>query len=80
MAKEMVTLQIPFEALVASLANLSLKEKRRLWELLDAELAEYEDALWEKDMTSQAEIREARAAYETGDYVTLDEYRNVYRR
>jgi hypothetical protein len=40
-----------------------LKEKRRLWELLDAELAEYEDALWEKDMTSQAEIREARAAY-----------------
>jgi hypothetical protein len=30
--------------------------------------------LWEEDPTTQAEVQEARAAYETGDYVTLDEY------
>lgn len=60
MAENTVTLVIPFESLIASLTTLSLKEKRKLWELLDTELAQYEDEMWEKDITSQVEIREAR--------------------
>jgi hypothetical protein len=63
MAQETVRLLIPFEALADSVAELTLEGKRRLWGLL-----------WERDPTVQAEIREARAAYQVGDYVTIDEY------
>jgi len=63
MAQETVRLLIPFEALADSVAELTLEGKRRLWGLL-----------WERDPAVQAEIREARAAYQAGDYVTIDEY------
>jgi len=63
-----------FGALVDSVSRLELDEKRRLWRLLDEEIAQAEEQLWEKDPTIRAEVREAKAAYENGDYVTLDEY------
>ena len=74
MAQDGVKLRIPFESLVESLADLSLRDKLRLWELLDRQLAQAEEELFERNADVQAEIREARADYEAGDYVTLDEY------
>jgi len=73
MAQDSVRLLIPFESLVDSVAELSLKDKLRLWELLDEQIAQAEEEAWEQDPTVQAEIREARAAYRAGDYVTIDE-------
>ena len=67
-------LLIPFESLVDSISKLSPREKLRLWELLDEQITRAEEELWEQDSTVQAEIREARAAYQSGDYVTIDEY------
>lgn len=72
---ESVKLSIPFESLVDSIAELSLKDKLRLWELLDAQLAQAEEEMWEQDPAVQAEIREARAAYQAGDHMTIDEYK-----
>jgi len=69
-----VKLLIPFESLVDSISKLSPREKLRLWELLDEQITRAEEELWEQDSTVQAEIREARAAYQSGDYVTIDEY------
>jgi hypothetical protein len=74
MAQESVRLLIPFESLVDSVTGLSLRDKLRLWELLDEQIAQAEEKVWEQDPTVQAEIREARAAYQAGDYVTIDEY------
>lgn len=74
MAQDGAKLRIPFESLVESLADLSLRDKLRLWELLDRQLAQAEEELFERNPDVQAEIREARADYEAGDYVTLDEY------
>ena len=74
MAQESVSLLIPFESLVDSVAGLSLRDKLRLWELLEEQIAQAEEEAWEQDPTVQAEIREARAAYEAGDHVTIDEY------
>jgi len=74
MARESVRLSIPFESLLDSVAELSLKEKLRLWRLLDEQLAQVEEEKWEHDPTVQAEIREARSAYKAGDYMTIDEY------
>ena len=74
MAQESVSLLIPFESLVDSVAKLSLGDKLRLWELLEEQIAQAEEEAWEQDPTVQAEIREARAAYEAGDCVAIDEY------
>jgi hypothetical protein len=30
--------------------------------------------MWEQDAAVRAEIREARAAHQAGDYVTIEEY------
>lgn len=74
MSHETVKLLIPFEALVNSVTELSFEDKRRLWELLEEQIAQAEEELWEQDPTIQAEIQEARAAYQSGDYLTIDEY------
>lgn len=74
MTQESVRLQIPFESLVNAIASLGLEEKRRLWQLLDEEIAQAEEDLLEQDPTVQAEIQSARVAYQTGDYQTIEEY------
>lgn len=74
MSHETVKLLIPFEALVNSVTELSFEDKRRLWELLEEQIAQAEEELWEQDPTIQAEIQESRAAYQSGDYLTIDEY------
>ena len=74
MAPESVELSIPFESLVDSVTNLHLQDKFRLWELLDEQMADVEEDAWGEDPAVQAEIRDARAAYQAGDYVTIDEY------
>ncbi|MBI1882354.1 MAG: hypothetical protein HYR94_29630 [Chloroflexi bacterium] len=72
MTQENVQLMIPFQVIVDFVSGLSLKDKRRLWALLDEEIAQAEEASWEQDPTFQAEIQEARTAYQAGDYVTTD--------
>jgi len=74
MAQESVRLLIPFKSLVDSIAELGLRDKLRLWELLNEQIAQTEEEVWEQDPTVQAEIRQARAAYQAGDYVTVDEH------
>jgi hypothetical protein len=73
MVQESVRLQIPFESLLDSVAELSLKDKLRLWEFLDEQIAQAEEEAWEQDPTVQAEILEARAAYQARDYVAIGE-------
>ena len=74
MAPESVELSIPFDSLVDSVTKLHLRDKFRLWELLDEQMADVEEEMWDEDPALQDEIREARAAYQAGDYVTIDEY------
>ena len=69
-----VSLTIPFESLLESVQRLPTLEKRKLLELLDIQLAEVEEEMWERDPLAQAELREARTAYHSGNYVTIDEY------
>ncbi|MBM4044952.1 MAG: hypothetical protein FJ279_07555 [Planctomycetes bacterium] len=71
---EGVKLGVPFETLANSVATLTLKDKRRLLQLLDEQVGQAEEEEWEKNPAVQAEMREARAAYEAGDYVTIEDY------
>jgi hypothetical protein len=69
-----VTSSIPFDSLVKSIKELSLDEKYRLWELLEEQIAQAEEEALENEPSVQAEIRGARAVYQSGDYETIDEY------
>lgn len=74
MTQETVNLKISFESLVNAITSLGLEEKHKLWQILDEQIAEAEDNLLKEDQNAQAEIEEARIAYQVGDYLTLDEY------
>lgn len=74
MTQETIRLQIPFASLVNGISSLGLEEKRILWQLLDEEIAQADEDLLEQDPSVQAEIQEARIAYQTGDYQTIDQY------
>ena len=73
MTQTTVKLQIPFASLVEAIASLELEEKLQLWQLLEAKIADAEDAL-ENDPVVRAEVEDARRAYQQGDYQTIDEY------
>jgi len=66
-----VTLNIPFNSLLASVEQLDTKEKVRLWEALEAQIAQAEEDILEKKPTIKAEIAAAREAYRNGEFVTL---------
>jgi hypothetical protein len=63
-----------FETVRDSVGRLKAADKVRLWQLLEAEIGLAEEAVWEHDPEIQSEIREARAAYDDNDYVTLEDY------
>jgi ElaB/YqjD/DUF883 family membrane-anchored ribosome-binding protein len=69
-----ITLNVPLDSLLESISALSPKEKLQIFEALHKELEQAEEELYESDPAIQAQIREARAAYQARDYVTLDDY------
>lgn len=74
MAHDTVEMSIPFESLLSAVAHLSLEDKQRLFQLLEEEIAQAEEAVWERDPVIQEEVQEARAAYQAGDFITIDDY------
>ncbi len=71
MSASKVKVSIPFDSLVETVSKLSLENKYQLWELLEEQIAE-------QDATVRAEIQEARDAYQSGDYLTIQDYVSKY--
>ena len=69
MTQETVKLQIPLESLLNAISSLGLEEKRKLWQLLEEEIAEAKEDLLDEDPTVQAEIQEAQE-----ECLTLEQY------
>jgi hypothetical protein len=69
MATESVSIEVPFEAIVAAISRMSPDEKRRIQALLDDQLMEEGG-----DAEEEAAVAEARSQAEAGDFVTLDDY------
>lgn len=73
MNSETVNLSIPFDFLLQAIAQLNSTEKERLWEFLDEDLhGDDEDVSF--DSQEEREVAQAYREYETGDYLTLDDY------
>ncbi|MEH2363015.1 hypothetical protein [Nostoc sp.] len=69
-----VKLQLSLETLAEAISSLDLTEKRQLQELIEQQIFEAEEALYEDDVETQAEIQAVRTEYKDGESVTIDEY------
>lgn len=70
MAENTVKIDISFQSLLEAIASLGMTEKHQLWELLEAELfSENEDSPEDRE-----EIQAARNDYQTGNYMTFEQY------
>jgi hypothetical protein len=69
-----VKLQLSLEILAEAISSLDLEEKRQLQEIIEQQIFEAEEALYEDDVETQAEIAVVRTEYAVGDSMTLDEY------
>ncbi|MBW4673624.1 MAG: hypothetical protein KME52_06280 [Desmonostoc geniculatum HA4340-LM1] len=69
-----VKLQLSLETLAEAISSLDLTEKRQLQELIEQQIFEAEEALYEDDAETLAEIQAVRAEYKDGESITIDEY------
>ena len=69
-----VKLQLSLEMLAEAISSLDLTEKRQLQELIEQQIFEAEEALYEDNAETQAEIQAVRAEYKDGESITIDEY------
>jgi hypothetical protein len=68
-----VNLSIPFESLVKAIQSLNLEEQQKLLEILEDRILDAEEQ-WENSSEMLTEVEEARQAYLTGDYQTIEEF------
>ncbi|BAU14472.1 hypothetical protein LEP3755_50190 [Leptolyngbya sp. NIES-3755] len=66
--------KLSVEALAEAIASLDLEEKRQLQEILEQQIFEDEEAAYEDDPGTLAEIQAVRDEYARGEYLTYDKY------
>ncbi len=69
-----VKLRLSLEVLAEAISSLDLTEKRQLQELIEQQIFEAEEALYEDDAETFSEIQAVRAEYRDGESMTIDEY------
>ena len=69
-----VKLQLWLEALAEAISSLNLEEKHQLQEIIEQQIFEAEEAQYEDDAQTKAEIQAVRAEYAVGEYMNMDEY------
>jgi hypothetical protein len=69
-----VQIQIPFESLIEAITSLDLEKKHQLLEIIEDLVFEAEEEATEQDIQVLEEVKEARKAYQNGDYKTIEEY------
>ncbi|MCU0552512.1 MAG: hypothetical protein MUC48_24535 [Leptolyngbya sp. Prado105] len=66
--------KLSVEALAEAITSLDLEEKRQLQEILEQQIFEDEEADYEDDPETLAEIQAVRDEYAVGESLTYDEY------
>ncbi len=69
-----VKLQLSLEALAEAISSLNLEEKLQLREIIEQQVFEAEEALYEDDVETHKEIQAIRAEYVDGNSITMEEY------
>ncbi|GBF80136.1 hypothetical protein [Aphanothece sacrum] len=69
-----INLKITIETLTDTICSLDLEQKRQLLEILEQKIFEEEEAAYEDDAETIAELQGVHTEYQTGEYLTLDQY------
>ncbi|TFI53748.1 hypothetical protein BLD44_012000 [Mastigocladus laminosus UU774] len=69
-----VKLQLSLEDFAQAISSLNLEEKRQLQEIIEQQIFEAEEAAYEDDAQTQAEMQAVRTEYAAGEFMTMDEY------
>jgi hypothetical protein len=69
-----VKLQLSLEAFAEAISSLNLEEKRQLQWIIEQQIFEAEEAVYEDDAETKAEIQAVRAEYALGESMTMNEY------
>ncbi|MFM7439159.1 MAG: hypothetical protein ACKO2V_11245 [Snowella sp.] len=69
-----INLKIPFASLTEVIDSLDLSQKQQLLEILEQQIFEEEEATYQDDEEILAELQTVRDEYQSGDYVTLEQY------
>lgn len=69
-----IKLQLSLETLIEAITSLDLQEKSYLREVIEQQIFEAEEELYEDDAKTIAELQSIRNEYQAGDYLTFDEY------
>jgi len=69
-----INLKISFESLSEVINSLDLSQKQQLLEILEQQIFEEEEASYQDDDQTLAELQKVRDEYQSGDYVTLEQY------
>jgi predicted CopG family antitoxin len=71
-----INLKISFESLSEVINSLDLSQKQQLLEILEQQIFEEEEASYQDDDQTLAELQKVRDEYQSGEYVTLEQYLN----
>jgi hypothetical protein len=69
-----VQLQLSFESLVEAIASLNLDEKRQLQEVIEQQIFEAKEVLYEDDPETLAEIAAVREEIAAGNYISMKSF------
>lgn len=71
---ESARIDVPLNALLNSIQSLTIDEKLRLWKAFNEQLELIEEEQLEEKPEIKMELKEAKEAYNSGDYITLKKY------
>lgn len=69
-----IKLQLSLDNLIEAITSLDLQEKCSIREVIEQQIFEAEEEFYKEDSETIAEIQSVRAEYETGEYLTFDQY------
>ena len=69
-----INLKITFESLTEAIKSLDLTQKQQLLEIPEQQIFQAEETSYQDDEETLAELQQVRDEYQSGDYVTLEQY------
>jgi hypothetical protein len=69
-----INLQITLDSLIQAVTSLDLDAKRHLLDIIEQQVFEAEEASYEEDADTKAEIDAVKLEYRQGEFMTIDDF------
>ncbi len=69
-----ISLQITLDSLIQAVTSLDLDAKRHLLDIIEQQVFEAEEASYEEDANTKAEIDAVKLEYRQGEFMTIDDF------